>query len=216
MNRKLLLVGGGGHCNSIIDVLEESQENQFSEIAIIDLIDKVGSTFLKYKIIGTDEQLEAFYGEGYTHAFISLGGVGVAKKRSQIYEQLISIGFEIPNIISKSAILSNRIIIGEGNFIGKGAIVNAGAVLGNNIIVNTGAIVEHDCRIGDYGHIAPGCVLSGGVRIGYGSHLGTNSTVIQNVNIEENVVIGAGSVVVRDTPKNSIAYGVPSKRVRDK
>lgn len=215
MNKRLLLIGGGGHCNSIIDVIENSYENHFSEIAIIDIPEKVDTYNHEYRYIGSDDDLEDLRKIGFTHAFISLGGIGNFDKRIKIYNKLKNIGFIIPNIISKSSISSKRLVIGEGNFIGKGVIINSGVVIGNNTIINTGAILEHDCKVNDFVHISPGTVLSGNVTIGFGSHIGTNTTIIQNIIIEENVIIGAGSVVVRDIQKNTMAYGVPCKKVKE-
>ena len=49
--KKLILVGGGGHCKSVIDVAESAG---FNIIGILDTSDNVGKKVLNYKIIGTD------------------------------------------------------------------------------------------------------------------------------------------------------------------
>ena len=41
-----------------------------------------------------------------------------------------------------------------------------------------------------------------------------NVTILAGVTIGDDVVIGAGAVVTEDIPANSIAVGVPAKRVR--
>ena len=51
----IILVGGGGHCKSVIDVLVDSQE--FKIIGILDMKNKVGSNLLGFPIIGTDEDI---------------------------------------------------------------------------------------------------------------------------------------------------------------
>ena len=51
----IILVGGGGHCKSVIDVLVDSQE--FNIIGILDMKDKVGSNLLGFPIIGTVEDI---------------------------------------------------------------------------------------------------------------------------------------------------------------
>ncbi|NCC11311.1 MAG: acetyltransferase, partial [Bacteroidia bacterium] len=53
MKEKLLLIGGGGHCRSVIDVIE--QENRFEIAGIIDKKELMGQEVLGYKIIGCDE-----------------------------------------------------------------------------------------------------------------------------------------------------------------
>ena len=54
--KKILLIGGGGHCKSCIDVIE--QDGTYEIAGIIDVEEKVGENILGYPIIGTDNDLE--------------------------------------------------------------------------------------------------------------------------------------------------------------
>ena len=213
-NRKLLLIGGGGHCKSIIDVLEES-EPVYSEIGIID-IHNIGKKVMDYIVLGNDDDLQKLLKEGYTDAFISLGGIGNGAIRENHFLRIKSMGFNIPNIVSSTATVSRNVVLGDGIFIGKKAVVNVGVTIGNNSIINTVAIVEHDCQIDSSVHISPGSVLSGGVTIGNYSHLGTNACVVQNIQIGKNVIVGAGSVVNKSLNNNIIAYGVPCREIKQR
>lgn len=56
--KPIILIGGGGHCISCIDVIE--QTGLYKIIGILDLPEKVGENVLGYPIIGTDENLEQF------------------------------------------------------------------------------------------------------------------------------------------------------------
>lgn len=208
----LLLIGGGGHCKSVLDTITSS--DKFNVIGIIDIKEKVGSYVDKIKVIGTDDDLEKFFEEGIKSAFITIGNVNVSFARQNIFLKLKKIGFKFPEIIDADAIISTNCTIGEGTYVGKRVIVNSHATIGENCIINSGAIIEHDCIIGDFAHIAPGAVLSGGVKVGNNSLLGTNSTVIQGVNIGENTLIGAGSVVIKNINDNCVAYGNPCKEIK--
>jgi len=53
-----------------------------------------------------------------------------------------------------------------------------------------------------------------GIEIGHRVWCGVNVTIIDGVKIGDDVVIGAGSVVCKDIPSNSIAVGVPARRVK--
>lgn len=205
----IILIGGGGHCKSVIDSISKSKD--FNIIGILDLPDKVGEEILGVKIIGTDDQLEYYFKNGVKYAFLTAGSIGDVSLRRKLYTVALDIGYIFPSIIDSTAIISDSVKIGYGSFIGKGVIINSNTIIGNNCIVNTGVIIEHDCYIGDFCHIAPGSTLSGGVNIGENSHVGTNSTIIQNINIGENTVIGAGSVVIRDIRNNRRAYGNPCR-----
>ena len=74
---KIILVGGGGHCTSCIDVIE--QENRFSIEGIIDVPSKIGSTNLGYRIIAVDEQLPEIM-KIFRNFHITLGHITSAEK----------------------------------------------------------------------------------------------------------------------------------------
>ena len=52
----ILLIGGGGHCKSVIDVIE--LENKFTVAGIIDKKELLGVDILGHKVIGCDDDLE--------------------------------------------------------------------------------------------------------------------------------------------------------------
>jgi sugar O-acyltransferase (sialic acid O-acetyltransferase NeuD family) len=209
MNKKILLIGGGGHCKVVLDMLLSSGEYEIA--GIIDIRERFGDRIFGVPVNGSDPDLPRFFKKGVKHCFISVGSVGDTRLRVKLYDLARKSGFTLPNLVSPHALVSSRALLGEGNFIGPGVTVNAGSKIGNNCILNTGVIVEHDCKIGDFVHLSPGSVLSGGVSIGSHSHIGTGSIVIQGVKIGERTVIGAGSVVTGDIRKGVIAYGNPCK-----
>ncbi len=208
----LILIGGGGHCRSVLDSIKST--NRFNIAGIIDLEQNVGSLINGVKVIGTDEDYEKIFSEGINFAFITIGSVTSTSLREKTYHKLSTIGFEFPSIIDSTAIISSNVKIGKGTFVGKGAIINSNSQIGHSCIINTGSIIEHDCVIEEFCHIAPGSTLSGGVKVGKSTLIGTNSTVIQGIKIGSNTIIGAGSVVVKNIKSNSKAYGNPCKEVK--
>lgn len=209
-NKKILLIGGGGHCNSVLDSLLDSQE--FSQIGIIDIKENIGKDIMGVSIIGCDDDIPYFFRQGYEYAFVTLGDK--LKLKISLFNLLEKTGFIIPNIIDPSAVVSRNAFIDKGVFIGKHAVINAGAVIKKGVIINTGAIVEHDCVIEEFVHIAPGAVLCGGVQVGRFTHIGANSTVKQQLKIGDNCIIGMGSVVVKNIGDRVVAYGVPCREVK--
>lgn len=206
--RRLLLIGGGGHCRSVLDCIDREL---FAQIGICDVEERVGDSVDEIPIIGSDASLMQLREQGFTDAAITLGSIGNPKRRIALFRRALEIGFDFPPIIAPSAVVSGNASIAFGAFVGKGAIVNAGAKVGQCCIINTGAIVEHDCIVNDFVHIAPGAVLSGGIFLGTGVHIGANATVIQNIRIGSEALIGAGSVVVRDIPPGVRAMGNPCR-----
>ncbi len=212
--RKLIVLGAGGHCQSVVDSIPP---DIYSEIVAIDLPQNVGKRINGILIQGYDDQIEDFFNAGYTDAFITLGTIGNTNRRRFLYSELLRIGFDIPNIIDPSAIVSkNTVMLGKGIFIGKGAIVNAGVTIGNCCIVNTKASIDHGSKLGDFVNVSPGSCISGDATIGNDTHIGTGSSIIQGIQIGDNSMIGAGSVVVKNIPSNVVAYGCPCKVHREK
>lgn len=214
MDKKLLLIGGGGHCKSVIDSL--LQTNEYDELGIIDKKENIGRRILDVPIIGCDGDLNLLQKQGFQYAFVTLGSVGDPFLRIKLFNLIELNGFAIPNIIDPSALISRFVKLETGIFIGKNVTVNTCASIGKGSIINTSSIIEHDCEIGEFSHLASGAVLCGGVKIGENSHIGASSTVKQQVKIGANSIIGMGSVVLKDIGDNRIAYGNPCKEIKAK
>ena len=212
MKRGILLIGGGGHCKSVLNSLIKS--NIYDMIGIVEKNDSLDDANMAAKVVGTDDDLPNLKEMGYTDAFITVGSIGDTGLREKLYKKIKSFGFSVPVIADDTAIIAEGTNIGEGTYIGKGVIINSDVCIGKCSIVNSGAIIEHECVIGDYVHISPGSTLCGGVKVDNRSHIGAGAVVIQNIFIGEQVLIGAGSVVVNNVKSNTVAYGNPCKFVR--
>ena len=211
--KKIVLIGGGGHCKVVISILKKL--DNFEIASIVDNY-KAGSLISGIKIIGTDDDLRDIYKSGIDNALITVGSMRDNTKRYELFKMVKKFGFIFPIIISQEAIIDESIKIGEGTIIMPGSIINIDSSIGKNCIINTGSIIEHECKIGNHCHIAPGVNISGTVNIGKLSFIGTNATIIQSIKIGKNVTIGAGSVVIKDIPDNVIAVGNPAKIINSK
>ena len=188
------IYGASGHGKVILDILEING----NEVAgFIDDNEQL-TRFLDYPVIRRSE-----LGNGKLDVII---GIGANATRTKV---AVANLFNYVNAIHPSAIVSPRVIIGEGNVVMAGVIVQSGTTIGNHVIVNTGARVDHDCRIDDYVHLSPGVVLCGDVTVGKGTWIGAGSTVIQGVTIGANVIVGAGSVIRKNVPDNVLIVGNP-------
>lgn len=209
----IVLVGAGGHCKVIIDIIRSN--NNFNIVGIVennkDLIKK---SILDVPILGSDEILADIYNKGVRNAFNCVGGIKDISIRNKIYRRLKDIGFNMPLLVHSTAIVSPYAKVGEGTCIMAGAVINSGASIGEDCIINTSSIIEHDCRIGNNTHVSPGVCISGGVIIGNNTHIGIGSSIIQGVHIGSNVVVGAGSVIINNINDNTTAVGVPAKIIK--
>lgn len=205
MNEKLLLVGGGGHCKSVLDTLIDL--NTYSEIGIIDNALNKGEIIMGVPVLGDDNDLVDLFNSGYRYAFVTIGSVGYPNSRIKIYDLLIKIGFKLPIIIDSSARVSKLSSIEAGVYVGKMATVNINTEIHKGSIINTGSIIDHDCIIGAFVHIAPGAVLGGEVTVGDNTHIGSNATIKQRTNIGNNTIVGMGTVITKNVEDGVIIYG---------
>jgi sugar O-acyltransferase (sialic acid O-acetyltransferase NeuD family) len=189
MKEKILLIGGGGHCASVIDVIE--QENKYSIAGIIDHKELIGKKVLGYEVIASDDELPRLFNE-YTKAFITVGQVYSNAIRVKIFNHLKSIGYSLPSIISPYAYVSSYTNIGEGSIIMHHAVVNVNVKIGVNCIINSKALLEHDAIIEEHCHISTGTIINGGVCVKKNSFVGSNSTTREYITI--NGFIKAGHV----------------------
>jgi len=180
MKEKILLVGGGGHCRSVIDVVE--LENKYEIAGVIDKKELVGQDVLGYKVIGCDDDLEDFFGK-YKYAIVTVGQIKSNSLRVKLFNTLKAIGYELPSIISPLSYVSKHSTIGEGAIVMHQALINSNVTIGKNCIINSKALVEHDCIVEDSCHISTASVLNGGVVVREGTFFGSNTTSKEGVEL---------------------------------
>ena len=199
----LILIGGGGHCKSCIDVIE--QEGRFKIAGIVDLPEKLHQRILGYEIIATDDDLPDLVKE-YNYFFVTLGQIKTPNKRIRLFEMLKDLGAKLPVIVSPLSYVSKHAEIEEGTIIMHYALVNAEAKIGKNCIINTSALIEHDAVIKDHCHISTGAIINGGVKVGSSTFFGSNAVTKENIQIKDKAVIGCGEKIIKNVPPNSSSF----------
>lgn len=197
----MYLLGGGGHCKVIIDIIQKSNLD-FIE-AIIDEKPKTDKIFNipVIQISSSDFLLSKFL-------IISIGNNKIRKKiATQISTNYLT-------AIHPSSIIGTNVIIQEGTVIMAGTILNPNVKVGKHCIINSAAVVEHDCVLENFVHISPNAALAGNVFIGEGTHVGIGSSIIQGVKIGKWVTIGAGTVIINDVPDYAVIVGNPGKIIK--
>ena len=189
---KIILIGGGGHCKSVIDVIE--QEDKFQIAGIVDKNATLGSKVLSYKVIGNDFDLDNL-AKKYKYALITVGQIENASLRIKLFDLARKAGFFLPFIVSPKAYVSKYSKISDGTIIMHNAIVNANAFIGENCIINSSALIEHDCYIYSHCHISTNAIINGAVKVGSKCFIGSNVTTKEKTVIKENSFIKAGSLV---------------------
>ena len=189
MKEEILLLGAGGHCHSVIDVIE--QENRFSIAGIVDNEKKIGERVLGYPVIGRDDDLQELR-KKYKYAALSVGQIKSSAVRVKLFNLLKKLDFELPVVVSPFAYVSKYAVIKEGTIIMHFAVVNANAKIDENCIINTKALVEHDAHIEQHCHISTGAVINGGTIIKANNFVGSNSVTKEYIVVDS--FVKAGSV----------------------
>ncbi len=207
----LVVYGAGGMGRELMWQISSQLGNEYNILGFVDdSVDKLGTVINGFKVIGNIEWLLE-----YKTPIAVAVAIGDSNARKRIVLKLKSNkNIIFPNIISKDAVLSDYIEIGEGNIICFGSIITVNIKVGDFMLCNRSCNIGHDNVIGDYVTLNPAVTLSGNVRIGDCANIGTGTAVIQGVSIGEGTVIGAGAAVVSDIPANCTAVGVPAKPIK--
>lgn len=209
--KPIILIGGGGHCISCIDVVE--QTGLYQIIGILDLPEKLGQKVLNYSVIGTENELERFLPE-CSDFLITVGQIKSSELRKIIFHKVINAGGNLPVIISPFAFVSSNARIEEGSVVMHQVLVNSGAIVGKGCILNTKSLIEHEAEIGNFCHISTAAVINGQAKVGDFCFIGSNTVVSNNISITANAVIAAGSQVLKSIESSGTYIGQPLRRIR--
>ncbi len=188
MNR-LILIGGGGHCRSCIDVIEA--ENKFKIFGILDP-ELVGQKIFGYNVFGDDSFIDEFIDKG-CFFLVTIGQISSSTIRRDMYRLLKKKKANIAKVISPRSYVSKHSFIESGVIVMHDALVNSGAKIMENCIINTKSLIEHDCIISSHSHISTGAIVNGGSRVKEGSFVGSNAVITENVETKYEDFIKAGS-----------------------
>ena len=190
MNKKLAIIGAGGHGKVIGEI---ALLNQYETI---DFFDDRANEIEKFpfNVIDTLSYLKDHL-EDYESFFVAIGDNQI---RSEKIQWLKKYKMNIINLVHPKSTISKFSSLGVGTCVMANAAVNPGTLIKEGVIINTSSSVDHDCIIEDYAHISPNCSLSGNVSVGKFTHLGTGTSVHPGINIGNNVNTGVGSKVFKD------------------
>ncbi len=206
--KPLILVGGGGHCKSVIEAAESAG---YAIKGILDLPEKFGTKTLGYEVIGNDDDISKFVDE--CDFIVTMGFIKNASARVKLHKMIAEAGGRLATIVASTAHVSRHAEIAPGTVVLHHAMVNADAKVGEGCIINTFANIEHDAVVGDYSHISTGTMINGNCAIGARCFVGSGSVLVNGISITDDCIIGAGTVVIRNLDHEGIYFGNPVKKV---
>jgi sugar O-acyltransferase (sialic acid O-acetyltransferase NeuD family) len=208
--KKLVLVGGGGHCISCIDVLRTT--NEYEIAGILDIPQKMGMLISGVPVIGSDNDIQKYIDDQFVF-LITVGQIKSSETRMKIYNKIKNGGGFLPVIVSGRAYVSSSAYIGEGTIVMHNGILNAYSKTGVCCIINTGALLEHEASVGDFCHISTYAVVNGQSTIGSSSFIGSTSVIANNVTLPEGIIVAAGAAVLRSPDEIGTYIGNPARKI---
>lgn len=203
--KNLILVGGGGHCKSVIDVAESAGYNI---LGILERPEEFGKKVLDYEVIGTDDDMAKY--ADHAEFVVTVGQIKSPDLRIKLHKMLAEAGCGLATIISPTAHVSKYATIGEGTVVMHQAVVNADAKIGKGCIINTFANIEHDVVIGDFCHISTGAMVNGGCEVGNACFLGSQSVLANGISVFDGCIISAGSFILKTITEKGVYVGNPA------
>jgi len=176
MKKPLILIGGGGHCKSVIDVAESAG---YTILGILDKPEEVGKKVLDYDVIGVDDDIPNYVDKA--EFIITVGFIKNPELRIKLYNKVLEAGGKLATLIASTAHVSKYARLGMGTVVMHQSVVNAGAVIGDNVIINTFANIEHDVIIGDQCHVSTGAIINGDAIVADSTFVGSQSVINQGV-----------------------------------
>lgn len=208
MNKRVLIVGAGGHGQVVADILLR-QQAAGQDVRLQGFIDDEPllerTELMGFPVFGSRQMLAHVPHEALVAA------VGENSIRRQLFDELIQAGERFINAVHPSAVFGSDVFLGQGCVVMPGVIVNIGVRIGDNVILNTGCTVDHHCKLDAHVHIAPGCHLGGNVTVGEGALIGIGATVMPGRRIGSWSQIGAGALACEDVPDRQTIVGVPGR-----
>ena len=203
--KTLILIGGGGHCKSVIEAAESAG---YSILGVLDMPEEVGKEILSTKVIGTDDNIPSYVDKA--EFVITVGFIKNPAIRIRLYNKVKEVGGKLATIIASTAHVSKYATIGEGTVVMHHAFVNAGAKIGDNVILNTFTNIEHDAEISDQCHISTGTMVNGDCKVGKNCFIGSQSVLANGITIGDDIIVGAGSLVRKSICIRGIYSGNPA------
>ena len=215
--KEILIFGSGLHSKVIL-----SEIIQIKGYRVIGFVDEnikketIIETYKnkKYKVVSNIKGINKLLNKN-TFGIIGMGSNFIRKKVAEEINKIFK-NFNWATIISKNSTIYRNVRIGKGSLIVSASVINTGTKIGEHCLINTSSSIDHDNTFKNYSSTGPGVTTGGNVELGQCSHLGIGSTIKHQISIGDNTIIGAQSMVLKNCNKNSVYYGIPVKKIRDR
>ena len=138
-------------------------------------------------------------------------GISAPKVKERLSTLLIAKGAVFTTLIHPSAIVNEKVKIGNGCVISGRASIGDCVEIGNFVHV-AGSMIGQDSIIGDYS-TTTGFANIVSAYLGKRVMVGSHAVVLNNIKVGDDAVIGTGSIVFRNVKAHTTVVGNPAKKI---
>ena len=143
--------------------------------------------------------------------------IGNNKLRVKFLQYAKELGYETPNYIHPSVIISPNVTIGDGVYILLGTSIMPYTVIKDYVMISMNVGLAHHSILENGVFLSTGCNFGASIHANKYAYCGISSTIMTGVKeLGEDCLIGAGAVVIRDVPDRAVVAGVPAKVIKYK
>lgn len=210
---KSVIIGAGTYGEVYLAYLQEAG---IDIVGFLDDDPKYEGTFVRgIPVLGTISLLNTLKGtDGIEAVYCPLGN---NKLRVKFLTMAHELGYETPNYIHPSVLISPNVTIGKGVYILLGTTIMPHTVINDYVMISMGVHLAHHNILEEGVFLSTGCNFGASIHAYKYAYCGISSTIMTGLHVlGEDCLIGAGAVVIRDVPDKAVMAGVPAKVLRFK
>lgn len=143
--------------------------------------------------------------------------LGNNKLRVKFLTKARELGYETPNYIHPSVIISPNVTIGNGVYILLGTTIMPHTVIKDYVMISMGVHLAHHVILEEGTFLSTSCSFGASIVAHKFAYCGISSTIMTGIHeLGEDCLIGAGAVVIRNVPEKAVVAGVPAKILKYK
>ncbi|WP_068776175.1 acetyltransferase [Paenibacillus sp. FJAT-26967] len=213
--KDLIIVGAGGQGRETVQLVRDINRNA-SEWNLLGFLDDreelLDTQVIGLPVLGDLNKLaESPYNQAY---FICAVGDSLVRRKIIGRMKEIDPYCAFATLIHPTAVIGDRIHIGEGTVICAQCVVTTNVTIAEHVLVNYCSSVGHDSALEEGVTLLPGSRISGGATLGQSCSIGSGAVVLPGIDIGYAAIIGAGAVVNKSIPSWSTAVGVPAQVIK--
>lgn len=193
MQKKLIIIGSGGHGRSVAESIQ--LKGEFELIGFVDDSYTDGQSVWGIPVLGTIDALPGLSAK----AEWAVVAIGNNMLREKLLVRLQELGFKLANIYHPASIISPSAVIEAGTVVMAAGIIGTEARVGRGVIVNCGAIIDHHCTVEDFGHLGVNTAMAGGSILGKRAWLQAGSALGYGVKISMDQIVAPALASIRDS-----------------